>query len=112
MISEDAIEAYNTRQTVDTSNIKKLTAGQRDSVKTYGSSAEALLKNRDLAMYIHHYKFEITDSLASLTGHSPEDNATRIALANNLSGIDGFVTSLKRAIYHKNKIVASEQHSE
>ena len=112
MISEDAIEAYNTRQTVDTSNIKKLTAGQRDAVKTYGSSAEALLKNRDLAMYIHHYKFEITDSLASLTGHSPEDNATRIALANNLSGIDGFVTSLKRAIYHKNKIVASEQQSE
>jgi len=104
MISEDAVEAYNTRLTVDTSNVKKLTPGQRDTVKHYGSQAEALLKNRDLAMFIHHYKFEVTDALANLTGHTPEDNATRVALANNLSGIDGFVTSLKRAIYHKNKI--------
>jgi hypothetical protein len=108
MISEDAIEAYNTRLTVDTSNVKKLTPSQRDTVKHYGSQAEALLKNRDLAMFIHHYKFEITDQLANLTGHSPDDNAARVALANNLSGIDGFVTSLKRAIYHKNKIVQFE----
>jgi hypothetical protein len=109
MISEDAVEAYNTRLTVDTSNIKRLTPGQRDAVKTYGSSAEALLKNRDMAMFIHHYKFEITDQLANLTGHSSDDNAVRVALANNLSGVDGFVTSLKRAIYHKNKVVAFEQ---
>ena len=109
MISEDAIEAYNTRLTVDTSNIRRLTPAQRDAVKSYGSQAEALIKNRELAMFIHHYKFEVTDALANLTGHSPGDNATRIALANNLSGIDGFVTSLKRAIYHKNKVVAFEQ---
>lgn len=109
MISEDAIEAYNTRLTVDTSNIKKLTPGQRDTVKSYGSQAEALLKNRDLAMFVHHYKFEVTDALANLTGHAPEDNATRVALANNLSGVDAFVTSLKRAIYHKNKVIAWEQ---
>jgi hypothetical protein len=109
MISQEAIEAYNTRLTVDTSNAKKLTPSQRDTVKHYGSQAEALLKNRELAMFIHHYKFEITDSLANLTGHSPDDNAARVALANNLSGIDGFVTSLKRAIYHKNKLLAAEQ---
>ena len=54
MISEDAIEAYNTRLTVDTSNVRKLTPGQRDAVKTYGSQAEALFKNLDLAMFIHH----------------------------------------------------------
>ena len=109
MISEDAIEAYNTRLTVDTSNIKRLTPAQRDVVKSYGSQAEALIKNRELAMFIHHYKFEVTDALANLTGHTNEDNTLRIALANNLSGVDGFVTSLKRAIYHKNKIVAYEQ---
>jgi hypothetical protein len=109
MISEDAIEAYSTRLTVDTSNIKRLTPAQRDAVKTYGSNAEALLKNRELAMFVHHYKFEVADALANLTAHSDTDNATRIALANNLSGIDGFVTSLKRAIYHKNKVVAYEQ---
>lgn len=109
MISEDAVEAYNTRLTVDTSNTKKLTPSQRDAVKSYGSQAEALLKNRDLAMFIHHYKFEISDALANLTGHSLDDNAARIALANNLSGIDGFVVSLKRAIYNKNKVIQLEQ---
>ena len=109
MISEDAVEAYNTRLTVDTTNIKKLTPSQRDAVKSYGSQAEALLKNRDLAMFIHHYKFEISDALANLTGHSQDDNAARIALANNLSGIDGFVVSLKRAIYNKNKVIQLEQ---
>jgi hypothetical protein len=109
MISEEAVEAYNTRLTVDVNNIKKLTPGQRDTVKHYGSQAEALLKNRDLAMFVHHYKFEITDSLANLTGHTPDDNSSRIALANNLAGVDGFVTSLKRAIYYKNKVVQFEQ---
>ena len=112
MISEEAVEAYNTRLTVDTSNVKRLTPAQRDTVKHYGSQAEALLKSRELAMFIHHYKFEISDTLANLTGHAPDDNSTRIALANNLSGIDGFVTSLKRAIYHKNKIVQFEQTPE
>lgn len=109
MISEEAIEAYNSRLTVDTSNIKRLTPGQRDTVKSYGSQAEALLKNRDFAMFVHHYKFEISDALANLSGHTQDDNAVRIALANNLAGIDGFVTSLKRAIYHKNKVIAHEQ---
>ena len=112
MISQEAVEAYNTRLTVDTSNVKKLTPAQRDTVKHYGSQAETLLKSRELAMFIHHYKFEISDSLANLTGHSPDDNSARIALANNLSGIDGFVTSLKRAIYHKNKIVQFESTPE
>ena len=112
MISEDAVEAYNTRLTVDVNNVKRLTPAQRDQIKHYGSQAEALLKNRDLAMFVHHYKFEITDVLANLSGHSDSDNATRIALANNLSGIDGFVTSLKRAIYHRNKITKSESEPE
>ena len=112
MISEDAVEAYNTRLTVDVNNTKKLTPSQRDQIKHYGSQAEALLKNRDLAMFVHHYKFEITDALSNLTGHSDQDNATRVALSNNLSGIDGFVTSLKRAIYHKNKITKSEAEPE
>ena len=59
MISEEAVDAYNKRLTIDTSNYKKLTPSQRDAVKTYGSQAEALLKNRDLAMFIHHFKFEV-----------------------------------------------------
>jgi hypothetical protein len=108
MIDAETVESFNTRLTVDTSDIKKLTPGQRDTIKHYGSQAEALLKNRDLAMFVHHYKFELADSLTNITGHAEIDNITRIAQANYLSGIDGFVTSLKRAVYHKNKITAWE----
>jgi hypothetical protein len=108
MIDAETVESFNTRLTVDTSDIKKLTAGQRDTIKHYGSQAEALLKNRDLAMFVHHYKFELADNLTNITGHTEIDNITRIAQANYLSGTDGFVTSLKRAVYQKNKVLAWE----
>ena len=108
MIEAETVESFNTRLTVDTSDIKKLTPGQRDTIKHYGSQAEALLKNRDLAMFVHHYKFELADNLTNITGHTDVDNRTRIAQANYLSGIDGFVTSLKRAVYHKNKVLTWE----
>jgi hypothetical protein len=108
MIETETVESFNTRLTVDTSDIKRLTPSQRDTIKHYGSQAEALLKNRDLAMFVHHYKFELADNLTNITGHTDVDNVTRIAQANYLSGIDGFVTSLKRAVYHKNKITAWE----
>ena len=108
MIDTETVESFNTRLTVDTSNISRLTPSQRDQIKHYVSQAEALLKNRDLAMFVHHYKFELADNLTNITGHTEIDNITRIAQANYLSGIDGFVTSLKRAVYHKNKILAWE----
>lgn len=109
MISEDAVEAYNKRLTIDTSNIKKLTPSQRDAVKSYGSQAEALIKNRDLAMFIHHFKFEVNDAMANIRTHTVEANAERIALANQLSGIDSFINTLKSAVYKKNVLVKAEQ---
>jgi len=108
MISEDAVEAYNKRLTIDTSNPKKLTPSQRDAVKQYGSLAEALLKNRDLAMFIHHFKFEVNDAMANIRSHSEEANAERVALANQLSGIDSFVNTLKSAVYKKNVMIKAE----
>ena len=70
MISDDTIEAYSSRLTVDVTNIDKLTPSQRDAVKSYGSEAEALLKNRDLAKFIHHFKFALTDAVSSITNHT------------------------------------------
>lgn len=109
MISQEAIEAYNSRLTVDVSKISTLTPSQRDTVKAYGSQAEALLKNRDLAQFIHHYKFLLADIQSELSAHTAEANAERVAIANQLSGITGFVNSLKRAVYYKNRVVAWEQ---
>lgn len=109
MISEEAIEAYNTRLTVDVSTVDRLTPAQRDTVKNYGSQAEALLKNRDLAQFIHHYKFLLADTQSELNAHTAEANAERVAIANQLVGITGFVNSLKRAVYYKNRVIAWEQ---
>lgn len=109
MISEEAIEAYSTRLTVDASSVDKLSPSQRDVVKNYGSQAEALLKNRELAQFIHHYKFLLADIQSELTAHTAEANAERVAIANQLAGITGFVSSLKRAVYYKNKVIAWEQ---
>lgn len=109
MISEEAIEAYNTRLTVDVTSVEKLTPSQRDAVKSYGSQAEALLKSRDLGQFVHHYKFLLADIQSELSAHTAEANAERVAIANQLSGITGFVNSLKRAVYYKNKVIAWEQ---
>jgi hypothetical protein len=106
MINEDTVEFYNSRLTVDLSQPSKLTTSQKDQVKHYGSLAESLLKNKDLAMFVHHFKFSLADELASIRSHQPDDNARRVALSNELAGIDNFVSSLKRAVYLKNRIVS------
>jgi hypothetical protein len=108
MINPDTIEAFNSRLTVDLNSIKKMSPSQLDQVKHYGSQAEALLKNRDLALFIHHFKFEVADTMSSISGHTSEDNARRVALSNELRGIDQFVATLQRAVYMKNKVVTQQ----
>ena len=104
MINDNTVDFFNKRLTVELSNINKLTPAQQDRVRHYGSQAEALLKNKDLAMFVHHFKFECADNLASIRGHTPEDNMQRVSLCNELAGIDSFITSLKKAVYLKNKL--------
>lgn len=111
MISQDTIEAFNSRQTVNVNNIKTMTPSQLDGVKNWGSQAEALLKNRELAMFIHQQKFEWCDDLAAITGNTEEDNNRRISIANKISGIEDFVNSLKRAVYLKNTVVTQQNRS-
>lgn len=108
MINDETVEFYNNRLTVDLNSIKKLTPAQQDKVRHYGSQAEALLKDRNLAMFVHHFKFDCADQLASIRGHTPDDNMQRVALCNELAGIDSFITSLKRAVYLKSKLGNAE----
>ena len=109
MINEDAVEAYNSRITATVSSLNKLTTAQQDSIKNHGSKAEALLKNHDLVMFIHQFRFETADAIAGITGHDPDSNARRVAYSNHLSGIDAFVASLQRAVYMKNRVVSEQE---
>ena len=104
MIDENSVEFYNNRLVIDYTRIKDLTPSQKDRIRHYGSQAETLLKNKDLAMFVHHWKFELTDILSSIRGHTTDDNAQRIAHSNELAGMDSFINSLKRAVYLKNKL--------
>jgi len=104
MIEDNSIEFYNSRLTIDMSQPSKLTTSQKDKVRHYGSLAENLLKNKELALFIHHFKFNLADELGAIRGHLPEDNARRVALSNELAGIDNFVNSLKKAVYYKNRV--------
>jgi hypothetical protein len=54
---------------------------------------------------VHQWKFEVLDQLTSVTGHTADDNARRIALSNQLAGVESFVASLQRALYMKNRVV-------
>ena len=105
MLNSEAVAAFNGRLTVNINNIKTMTPAQQDRVKAHGSQAEALLKNPDFAMFIHQYKFELTDAAAAIQNHTADDNSRRVAIANQLSGVDGFVAALQRAVYMKNKVV-------
>ena len=108
MIQDDVVEAFNTRMTVDLNNYKKFSPAQRDQAKKYGSDAEALLKNRELALFVHHFKFDLADGLITIPGHSADDNARRVAVANQLTGMDAFIATLKRAVMIKNRILEWE----
>lgn len=108
MITEQSIENYNNRLTLDVNKIKSMSASQLDQVRHYGSQAETLLKNRELAMFIHHYKFSIADELANIRGYTEQDNQQRVALSHQLVGIDDFINSLKKAVYIKNRIGNTE----
>ena len=46
--------------------------------------------------------------MVGIRSHTEEANAERIALANQLSGIDSFVNSLKSAVYKKNMMIKVE----
>ena len=108
MIQDTTIEAFNTRFTVDLNNYKKFTPAQRDQAKKYGSDAEALLKNRELALFVHHFKFDLADGLIMIQGHSADDNSRRVAVANQLTAMDAFIATLKRAVMMRNRIVEWE----
>jgi len=106
IIDNELTQAFNAKPKTDINSIKKMTPGQLDQVKVYGSNAEVLLKNKDFALFVHHYKFDLASELTQIKGHTEEDNARRISIAHNISGIDRFVDSLQRAVYFKNQAVS------
>lgn len=108
-IDNELTQAFNSKPRVDINSIKRMSASQLDQIKVYGSSAENLLKNKDFALFVHHFKFDLADELAGIQGHTEEDNLRRISIAHNLAGIDKFVAALQQAVFWKNRAVSQQQ---
>lgn len=108
IIDDELTQAYNQKPRLDINSIKTMTPGQLDQIKSYGSAAENLLTNKDFALFVHHFKFDLASDLSGITGFTEEMNQRRISIAHNLGGIDKFVDSLKRAVYFRNRVVSQQ----
>ena len=109
MINQEVIDAFNARLNINPNSIKTLTVEQQDQVKTRGDQAAALLKNKDLAMFIHQLKFDWCDQLAMIKGHTDEDNNRRVSIGNKIAAIDDFITLLKTVVFTKASVVKANQ---
>lgn len=105
MLSDSFVEAFNSQVNITPNSIKTMTVEQQDRVKANGARAEELLRNKDLALFVHSAKVGIMEQITEITGHSEDDNNRRIALGNQLSGIQNFVQSLQTAVYWKRQLV-------
>ena len=112
MIEQDVIDAFSNKMAASLTDIKRMTPQQLDRVKTIGSAAENILTNRDFVLFVRQFQLETMDALTEIKTHSEEDNSHRVALTNQLSGIDGFVSVLRRAQYMKNRVVTQQTASE
>jgi hypothetical protein len=85
-----------------------MTQGELDRIRLLGNQAEGLIKNKDLALFVHTTKIEIMEQLSELRGHTEDDNRRRIALANQLAGLEAFVEQLKLAVGNRNLVVKQQ----
>ena len=108
MLNESFVDAFNARITVNVNTLKHMNTEQLDRVKNLGNQAEALMKNRDLALFVHSTKVDLMEQLTLLRGHTDEDNNKRIALSNQLSGLEAFADTLRSAVSNRNLVVKQQ----
>ena len=112
MIEQDIVDAFSNKLAANINDIKKMSPAQLDRVKATGTSAENLLSNRDFILFIRQFQLETMDTLTEIKGYSEEHNNMRVALSNQLAGIEGFIQVLKRAQYLKNRVVTQQSKAE
>lgn len=112
MIEQDIVDAFSNKLAANINDIKKMSPAQLDRVKATGTSAENLLSNREFILFIRQFQLETMDALTEIKGYSEEYNNMRVALSNQLAGIEGFIQVLKRAQYLKNRVVTQQTNAE
>jgi len=108
MIEQDIVDAFSNKMAANINDIKKMSPQQLDRVKNTGTAAENLLANREFILFVRQFQLETMDVLTDVKGHNQEDNCLRVALSNQLAGIDGFIALLKKAKYIKDRVVTQQ----
>ena len=108
MLNDSFVDAFNSRIAVNVNSLKTMTTEQLDRVKGLGNQAEGLLKNRDLALFVHMTRIELLEQQSALRGHTEESNNHRVAISNQLAGLDSFIDTLKTAVSNRNLVVKQQ----
>lgn len=109
MLTDLQIMAHNSR--VSSINLNKMSVDEQTRAVQHGGTAERLLADQDLAKFIMSVKLDIMDELGGLSLHTEDGNNKRIALANQISGLDRLADSLKSAVVTKNRILDIQKGS-
>lgn len=86
-------------------SLGKLNPSQLDQVKVKGNQAEQLLNNPDFDTFINWYRFNLFTDLSNIREYDDLGNNKRIAIAHNLSGIDGFIEYLSKLVKRKDEVM-------
>ena len=79
-------------------NVKQLTTEAGDRVIERGARAAELLDNKILDAFVNQYRYDLVAELSAIAGHGDEQNNRRIAIANSITGVDGFLQYLNIAV--------------
>ena len=109
MLTPQQIEALNSK--ISTLNYKNFTVEEQDRAIRWGNDAEQLLDNNSFAVFITSFKLDVVDELSNISSYTDELNNKRLALSNQISGIDRFVESLKSSVALKNRLVTIQKGS-
>lgn len=85
--------------------IAKMSPSEQDKVKVTGSLAENLINNVDLQTFVSGFKKTLYKDLTAIQGFTEEHNAKRLAITQQIVGIEGFVDYLMKQVERKNKVV-------
>ena len=109
MLTELQISAHNSR--VSSINLNKMTVDEQSRHVAHGGTAERILADQELAKFIVAVKFDIMDELGGLSTHTEDSNNKRIALGNQIAGLDRLIDTLKSAVTTKDRILVIQKGS-
>tara|TARA_R110000772_G_scaffold268708_1_gene397803 strand:- start:516 stop:827 length:312 start_codon:yes stop_codon:yes gene_type:complete len=85
--------------------LKGATAGELDDAETLIRYAESLLGDPQFKKFVRSVNNSIINEVMNIKGHTQDDNNRRVALNNQLTGINKVVEKLQDTVKVREKLV-------